>query len=266
MAKSRDAFRTISEVSDWLDTPAHVLRFWESKFSQIKPVKRAGGRRYYRPDDMALLAGIKTLLHDQGLTIKGAQKLLREKGVKYVSALGADPRATSEAEAGELIDGDAQEVVEAEAPVEAEPAPKINPVEWDPEDPWPADPVPAAAEPAPPPEPDPEPLVEPEPLSAKDAAEDPPVREEVSLPFVRKRAEAATMPPPGPEADVLPFSRPSLPPPPPLPDEDAIGGRPGALSRVLRANPAELARQSSQIAPLAARLHDLAARINAAGS
>ena len=88
MAKSRDAFRTISEVSEVLDTPAHVLRFWESKFKQIKPVKRAGGRRYYRPDDLSLLAGIKHLLHDQGMTIKGAQKLLREQGVKHVIAIG----------------------------------------------------------------------------------------------------------------------------------------------------------------------------------
>ncbi|MDQ7079055.1 MAG: MerR family transcriptional regulator [Paracoccaceae bacterium] len=87
MAKSPDAFRTISEVSEWLDTPAHVLRFWESKFSQIKPVKRAGGRRYYRPSDMMLLAGIKRLLHEDGLTIKGVKKILREKGVKYVASL-----------------------------------------------------------------------------------------------------------------------------------------------------------------------------------
>lgn len=91
MAKSPDAFRTISEVSGWLDTPAHVLRFWESKFTQVRPVKRAGGRRYYRPEDMALLGGIKTLLHEQGLTIKGVQKLLREKGVKHVAAQGPDP-------------------------------------------------------------------------------------------------------------------------------------------------------------------------------
>lgn len=90
MAKARDAFRTISEVSDWLDTPAHVLRFWESKFTQVKPVKRAGGRRYYRPEDMELLGGIKVLLHDQGMTIKGAQKLLREKGIKEVAALAPD--------------------------------------------------------------------------------------------------------------------------------------------------------------------------------
>ena len=88
MAKAKDAFRTISEVSEWLDTPTHVLRFWESKFSQIKPVKGAGGRRYYRPSDMDLLGGIKQLLHEDGLTIKGTQKLLREQGVKHVSTLG----------------------------------------------------------------------------------------------------------------------------------------------------------------------------------
>ncbi|MEP2530629.1 MerR family transcriptional regulator [Shimia sp.] len=87
MGKSRDAFRTISEVAEWLDTQAHVLRFWESKFTQVKPVKRAGGRRYYRPQDMQLLGGIKKLLHDDGMTIKGAQKLLREKGVKHVAGL-----------------------------------------------------------------------------------------------------------------------------------------------------------------------------------
>ncbi|MDX1782040.1 MAG: MerR family transcriptional regulator [Thalassovita sp.] len=87
MAKSPDAFRTISEVADWLDRPAHVLRFWESKFSQVKPVKRAGGRRYYRPQDMLLLGGIKKLLHDDGMTIKGVQKLLREQGVQHVASL-----------------------------------------------------------------------------------------------------------------------------------------------------------------------------------
>lgn len=87
MNKSPDAFRTISEVAEWLDTPAHVFRFWESRFSQIKPVKRAGGRRYYRPTDMLLLGGIKKLLHDGGMTIKGVQKILREKGVKHVQSL-----------------------------------------------------------------------------------------------------------------------------------------------------------------------------------
>ena len=87
MAKSPDAFRTISEVADWLGIQAHVLRFWESKFSQVKPVKRAGGRRYYRPNDMLLLGGIKQLLHEDGLTIKGVQKLLREEGISHVASL-----------------------------------------------------------------------------------------------------------------------------------------------------------------------------------
>ncbi|WP_232824844.1 MerR family transcriptional regulator [Primorskyibacter marinus] len=87
MSKSPDAFRTISEVAEWLETPAHVLRFWESKFTQVKPVKRAGGRRYYRPADMELIGGIKKLLHDDGMTIKGVQKILREQGVRKVSKL-----------------------------------------------------------------------------------------------------------------------------------------------------------------------------------
>ncbi|MGI9394357.1 MAG: MerR family transcriptional regulator [Boseongicola sp.] len=86
MEKSPDAFRTISEVAEWLDIPTHVLRFWESRFSQIKPVKRAGGRRYYRPSDMRLIGGVKTLLHDQGMTIRGVQKVLREQGIKHVSS------------------------------------------------------------------------------------------------------------------------------------------------------------------------------------
>ncbi len=88
MKKAPEAFRTISEVSDILDTPAHVLRFWESKFYQVRPVKRAGGRRYYRPDDLALIAGIKHLLQDRGMTIRGVQKIMQEEGVRHVIALG----------------------------------------------------------------------------------------------------------------------------------------------------------------------------------
>ena len=90
MEKSADAFRTISEVAEHLDTPAHVLRFWESRFPQIKPVKRAGGRRYYRPSDVALLVGIRKLLHDEGMTIRGVQKILREQGVRHVAGLVDD--------------------------------------------------------------------------------------------------------------------------------------------------------------------------------
>ena len=101
MKKSADAFRTISEVADWLDTPTHVLRFWESKFTQIKPVKRAGGRRYYRPKDMLLIGGIKKLLHKDGLTIKGAKKVLSDHGQKHVCSL-SKPLISSRAEESEL--------------------------------------------------------------------------------------------------------------------------------------------------------------------
>jgi DNA-binding transcriptional MerR regulator len=87
--KSPEAFRTISEVSNNLDLPQHVLRFWETRFAQIKPMKRGGGRRLYRPDHIALLRGIKALLYEDGMTIKGVQKVLREKGVRTVIARGA---------------------------------------------------------------------------------------------------------------------------------------------------------------------------------
>lgn len=90
MQKSAAAFRTISEVGEILDVPAHVLRFWESKFSQIKPVKRGGGRRYYRPEDIGLIRGIQHLLYEQGLTIKGAQKLISERGVKSIVKMGTE--------------------------------------------------------------------------------------------------------------------------------------------------------------------------------
>ena len=87
MSKSAQAFRTIREVADWLGVAAHVLRFWESKFNQIKPVKRAGGRRYYRPADMELVGGIKVLLHDRGLTIRGVQKMIEDEGLQAVTSL-----------------------------------------------------------------------------------------------------------------------------------------------------------------------------------
>ncbi|PVB63743.1 MerR family transcriptional regulator [Labrenzia sp. 011] len=84
MDKSPDAFRTISEVADDLDLPQHVLRFWETRFSQIKPLKRGGGRRYYRPDDIELLKGIRHLLYGEGYTIKGVQRILKEQGPRFV--------------------------------------------------------------------------------------------------------------------------------------------------------------------------------------
>lgn len=156
MNKSPDAFRTISEVADQLETPAHVLRFWESRFPQIRPVKRAGGRRYYRPSDIALLSGIKRLLHDEGMTIRGVQKILREQGVRHVAGLAPEggpevegvevsaalSTAVSEAVSDALAeilaeslaagdeDGevDAAPVALAPAPATPEPAPEPAPV------------------------------------------------------------------------------------------------------------------------------------------
>jgi len=88
--KSPEAFRTISEVAIELDVPQHVLRFWESRFAQVKPTKRAGGRRYYRPEDVDLLRGIRTLLYSDGYTIKGVQKVLKDKGARSVAEIGRE--------------------------------------------------------------------------------------------------------------------------------------------------------------------------------
>lgn len=100
MAKSPDAFRTISEAADEVGAPQHVLRFWEGKFLFITPVKRAGGRRFYRPQDIVLLKAVRRLLHDEGLTIKGVQRLHKDQGLKRLAAYG-DP----EAAAGLMLDG-----------------------------------------------------------------------------------------------------------------------------------------------------------------
>ncbi len=164
MGKAPDAFRTISEVAEWLDVAPHVLRFWESKFSQVKPVKRAGGRRYYRPADMELLGGIKVLLHDQGQTIKAVQSMIRDDGIEAITKhaplidSGDDDAvdATAEAATDDNVvafepapDPDAQTDPEPEAApepevtAEPEPAPDPTPVAAPPE---PA-PQPAAAKP-----------------------------------------------------------------------------------------------------------------------
>ncbi len=127
MDKSPDAFRTISEVADDLDLPQHVLRFWETRFPQIKPMKRGGGRRYYRPEDVDLLKGIRHLLYDHGYTIKGVQKLLKTNGNKFVIAIGHGDAASvqsltgqQDADAGEPRVGMADEdqlVGRAKAPI-----------------------------------------------------------------------------------------------------------------------------------------------------
>ena len=146
MDKAPDAFRTISEVADDLDIPQHVLRFWETRFAQIKPMKRSGGRRYYRPDDVDLLRGIRRLLYGEGYTIRGVQRILKENGIKSVQGLvdgssstpsfapieEAAPRGHSDHDEKEPeIDADEQEDIEdddiAEAPAEGRRAPEFAP-------------------------------------------------------------------------------------------------------------------------------------------
>src|SRR6185437_3372838 len=144
--KSADAFRTISEVAADLDVPQHVLRFWEGRFSQVRPVKRAGGRRYYRPDDVDLLRGIRALLYGDGLTIKGVQKILRDQGIRYVTDIGRGdaslltPRASRKSTSGKSAHSVSFEIVQREEtadtePVEIEvadmPLPKIQPIQSD---------------------------------------------------------------------------------------------------------------------------------------
>jgi DNA-binding transcriptional MerR regulator len=109
--KAPDAFRTISEVAEELDIPQHVLRFWETRFAQIKPMKRSGGRRYYRPDDVDLLRGIRRLLYGEGYTIRGVQRILKEHGIKSVqrlsdSSVAASFGAIEEAVGRSILDDD----------------------------------------------------------------------------------------------------------------------------------------------------------------
>lgn len=220
MAKSADAFRTISEVADWLDTPAHVLRFWESKFTQIKPVKRAGGRRYYRPDDMDLLGGIKALLHDQGMTIKGVQKMLREQGVKHVAGFGPSPL-----DGADTIEGTVTPVAPPKMPPPLVIAPA--PVVMDVDEPPPTDNVvPLSAstpvnDPAPQTEPDPEPM-------------------QVNPPDNRALAIVAFL------RDL-----------PTDPDDDDFNPRSRFHAAFQRANPDKLVACAGRIAPLLTRLTEL---------
>ncbi|MFN0263446.1 MerR family transcriptional regulator [Tepidamorphus sp. 3E244] len=159
--KGPDAFRTISEVADDLEVPQHVLRFWETRFSQIKPMKRGGGRRYYRPDDVDLLRGIRKLLYGDGFTIKGVQRILKDRGVRHVIDIGAgrmpggEMAAAPEPAAPVLVQPTPQPAAPAPAPI-ATPAP-----------PAPATAAPApAAQSAPAPTPAPAPPAAPEPTPA----------------------------------------------------------------------------------------------------
>ena len=129
MDKSPEAFRTISEVAEDLDLPQHVLRFWETRFAQIKPLKRGGGRRYYRPDDVDLLKGIRYYLYGEGYTIKGVQRILKDRGIKHVAEMGraqnenyAPPVATIPRAEDEERRRARQEWPEATVPKSREPA------------------------------------------------------------------------------------------------------------------------------------------------
>jgi DNA-binding transcriptional MerR regulator len=162
--KSPEAFRTISEVADDLDLPQHVLRFWETRFAQIRPIKRGGGRRYYRPDDVELLKGIRHLLYGEGYTIRGVQRILKEQGIRSVTALaGAAPAGPAPAAAlhpattGQAADAteeetDADDVAlagtQADTPLPARAGPIAPPVRQPAMAPVPAPARPAALAPA----------------------------------------------------------------------------------------------------------------------
>jgi DNA-binding transcriptional MerR regulator len=130
--KAPEAFRTISEVADGLDVPQHVLRFWETRFTQIRPMKRGGGRRYYRPNDVDLLNGIRQLLYGEGYTIRGVQRILRDHGVAHVTAIGrGEIRAEPEGQAAREAEPEARPESQAAPPApviaEATPPPQLSP-------------------------------------------------------------------------------------------------------------------------------------------
>ena len=102
--KSPEAFRTISEAADEIGVPQHVLRFWETKFSFIRPMKRAGGRRFYRPQDIQVLRGVRVLLHEEGYTIKGVQRLHKEQGVRRLAEAGAADREPATTQSGGVVE------------------------------------------------------------------------------------------------------------------------------------------------------------------
>lgn len=236
-AKSPDAFRTISEVADWLDRPAHVLRFWESKFPQVKPVKRAGGRRYYRPDDMLLLGGIKKLLHDDGMTIKGVQKLLREQGVRHVCALS------------QPLDDVADAIT-----AEADGAAPVRPAE-----------VIAPADPARPPVRPP--VATQAPQTAADTQED--AAPDVAAPETDVQSAPETMAETQTETLPEPLAEPAAPRPlgadlPPPPDLAAIQPETGVLGLIAARRPGATPLDRVALGAVLARIDDLAARIGTA--
>ncbi len=287
MAKSPDAFRTISEVAEWLGIQAHVLRFWESKFTQVKPIKRAGGRRYYRPADMLLLGGIKKLLHEDGLTIKGVQKILREDGMNHVAALSmpldeltvsAMGPATVDHAPASVPEPEPEGVVLAFEPLrepeenddDTGPEPQAAEVALD------SASARSAAEPdlPPPPTPAPEPDMPPDPMpEIPDTPDVDPTPEPRNVP-----PEPDTQPTPEPENIPQPDTDPEIPPQPEMEPEPTtpepeiprprdigmpqltpaheISALPGVLAATFRARRID-SETAAQIRPLLARLGTL---------
>jgi DNA-binding transcriptional MerR regulator len=245
--KSRDAFRTISEVADWLDVPTHVLRFWESRFSQIKPVKRAGGRRYYRPSDMRVIGGVKVLLHDQGMTIRGVQKLFREEGIKHVA--GYAPELFGE------TDEDEAPVLNAEALERAA---------------RPASPARSTHDAEPAPETAPETATETETETVETEAADADPQPGDDAPPLFRRSRPAAEPQPVPEAAVAEAEPAApaavIPPTPDVPDTDpaddaeAHEKEAGIAARLKLADPSVLASHQALLAAASERLAAIANR------
>jgi len=275
--KSVTAFRTISEVAELLETPAHVLRFWESRFPQVRPVKRAGGRRYYRPADVALLAGIRKLLHDDGLAIRGVQKMLRDHGVKSVAApaepvvTAAEGAAVAETVAGaeEHIPATQADVArapegaeafaEADTALHAGPATGAQPSADEDAAELGVVPAPALTADVTPEDAAPHASTEAQPPEApSDAALDEPARPRV---LMRRRAAGD---PPGLFSLMDAPEHPRPAPPAPEPEAAHPGDEPPAerpLAALLRAaDPARLAPHAKALATLHARLEAIRAR------
>jgi DNA-binding transcriptional MerR regulator len=285
--KSPDAFRTISEVAEDLQTPAHVLRFWESRFPQVRPVKRAGGRRYYRPSDVALLAGIRRLLHDEGMTIRGVQKVLREQGVRHVAGLSQDELAMADAAADQPADAGADwaEAGETDAPNDDAPqevAPDFDPplapvaeaLTTGPEAPAPSE---ITAEREAPPAPSGASLAEPlPPVAGDDTARTAhgPEPEPASPPPERAEPVPDPAPEPPPIADLPLFAGQGVAPPPPQmprlaalprnpsPDMGEDAETPTLAARLRALPPRALAHRNDEAASIRAALSDLHARLS----
>ena len=253
MEKSREAFRTISEVAEWLDVPTHVLRFWESRFSQIKPVKRAGGRRYYRPSDMRVIGGVKTLLHDQGMTIRGVQKLFREQGIKHVSSFSPKlygPAGTPDEDDAQVIDGQ----LVADEVDQIQPSPAARSTRDATPDPVPEEETSVAEDAGP---------VASDPVFIHSRAAGQPVESEAPQPAFDLEPE------PEPEQAAEPEAAPalSIPATPDVPDTDADdddpahSDAPGIAALVVTARRARLRGERDTIVQVVDRLEDLRARL-----